>query len=116
MVCTVILEYVVAVVCTVAVGGKDDFSALAVQFFRQTVAVSFPLGMNRITLLLLVLITVLGIVNSKPFLEQQNSHSIEKRSIFGLSAFVLSLLNAILAISLNTSINRQNAEHGGIVG
>ena len=80
--------------------------------------------MNRITLLfVLYLVTVLVCVNSKPFQspEEQNienieNHTVEKRSIFGLSAFVLTLLNTILAISLNSSINTQNAEHGGIVG
>jgi len=83
--------------------------------------------MNRITLLFVVLylLTVLVCVSSKPFhqseeeqnIENKNSdHTVEKRSIFGLSAFVLTLLNTILAVSLNSSINTQNAEHGGIVG
>jgi len=89
---------------------------------------SFPLGirllgMNRITLLfVLYLVTVLVCVSCKPFHQSEelkseiDNHTVEKRSIFGLSAFVLTLLNTILAISLNSSINTQNAEHGGIVG
>ena len=80
--------------------------------------------MNRITLLfVLYLVTVLVCVSSKPFHQSEeeikseiDNHTVEKRSIFGLSAFVLTLLNTILAISLNSSINTQNAEHGGIVG
>ena len=66
-----------------------------------------------ILLLLLVVVTV--ICNGKP-LEENRQKVKEKRSIFGLSAFALSLLNGILAISLNTSINRQNAEFGQLVG
>ena len=80
--------------------------------------------MNRITLLfVLYLVTVLVCVSSKPFHQSESelkseidNHTVEKRSIFGLSAFVLTLLNTILAISLNSSINTQNADHGGIVG
>jgi len=41
---------------------------------------------------------------------------VEKRSIMGLATFGLSFLNAVLAIGLNTSINRQIAEFGNIVG
>lgn len=79
--------------------------------------------MNRITLLfVLYLVTVLVCVSSKPFHQSEelkseiDNHTVEKRSIFGLSAFVLTLFNTILAISLNSSIKTQNAEHGGIVG
>ena len=75
--------------------------------------------MRRVTLccsLLLALLYVVAIVNCMPLLQAEKKHQVEKRSIFGLSAFLLSTLNAILAISLNTSINRQNAEFGGIVG
>ena len=66
-----------------------------------------------ILLLLLVVVTV--ICNGKPLEENRQKVKV-KRSIFGLSAFALSLLNGILAISLNTSINRQNAEFGQLVG
>ena len=68
-------------------------------------------------LIYFLLITVICIsAKSLKNTEDTKPKEIEKRSIFGLSAFVLSLLNSILAISLNTSINRQNAEFGGIVG
>ena len=68
-------------------------------------------------LLYFLLVTVICIrAKSLVHAEETKPKEIEKRSIFGLSAFVLSLLNSILAISLNTSINRQNAEFGGIVG
>ena len=49
-------------------------------------------------------------------LSEIDNHTLEKRSIFGLSAFVSTLLSTIFAISLNTSVNTQNADHGGIVG
>lgn len=72
--------------------------------------------MRVVTLLILVLTVLVIIVNCKPLKEEHHLHRLEKRSIFGLSAFVLSVLNAILAVSLNTSINRQNDAHGGIIG
>ena len=72
---------------------------------------------TRTVLLLVLLVALTVICDGKPLIsEETRTLQVEKRSIFGLSAFVLSLLNGILAISLNTSINRQNAEFGGIVG
>ena len=103
---------------------------------------SFPLGMTKkITLLLLLASILLATpVHCDPIPEHKNNspenrtiqnsspenqkiqkrspenRNIQKRSIFGLSAFLVSVLNTVLAISLNTSINRQNDAHGGIIG
>ena len=107
-------------------GNKDSlllpYVAMCCSYFSFPLGIRL-LGMNRITLLfVLYLVTVLVCVSSKPFHQSEelkseiDNHTVEKRSIFGLSAFVLTLLNTILAISLNSSINTQNAEHGGIVG
>lgn len=84
--------------------------------FRRS-NIIFPLdNMKRTAVILLLLVAITVICNGKPLEEPTASKQVEKRSIFGLSAFALSLLNGILAISLNTSINRQNAEFGGLVG
>jgi hypothetical protein len=72
--------------------------------------------MKHLTLLALLSLTVITVC--RPIEEEENFVKLHRseRSIFGLGAFILSFLNAILAINLNTSINRQNAEHGGIIG
>ena len=116
-----LIEWVVAGVAPVRCFALND--AMCCSYFSFPLGIRL-LGMNRITLLfVLYLVTVLVCVSSKPFHQSESelkseidNHTVEKRSIFGLSAFVLTLLNTILAISLNSSINTQNAEHGGIVG
>ena len=76
----------------------------------------------RFIALLTVLIVVLNItslVQTKPVPganKELSTRHREERSIFGLASFMVGFLNAILAISLNTSINRQNAMFGSIQG
>ena len=67
----------------------------------------------RILTLLFFLCLVLTVfqADSRPIQKH-----VEKRSLLGLGAFAVSFLNTILAINLNTSINRQIAEFGGIIG
>ena len=73
----------------------------------QCVFCQFPArswNMRIITLLFLLCLVMLTVflAESRPI----HKKHVEKRSLFGLTTFGLSFLNTILAISLNTSINR----------
>ena len=75
--------------------------------------------MSRITLLLLLLVVAYE-VQCMPTTSslEENPHQVEKRSIFGLSAFVVSLLNTILGISwlMSQLLRAQNLNFQDILG